>query len=197
LYGGEDTEWVRKFTSALRNVAQVAKIPLEMLYVGKSNPRDKVRKNNATIVSEKLSHVLPDTTLIWFFWVRLESMWYSKVQHGKSVENDTIMQEIMTMLSFDGSDQGWAVISKGSAEMARAKGDTMLTALNEYEMWKENVAGQGFVPALNQHLIDHRTPHHCNRLILPGTAGSIPEKVVCAECGRPMEKFLMYRCCTD
>jgi hypothetical protein len=60
----------------LRNVAQEAKIQLEMLYVGKSNPRDKVRKNNTTIIAEKLSHVLPDPMLIWFFWVRLESMWY-------------------------------------------------------------------------------------------------------------------------
>ncbi|KAE8023572.1 hypothetical protein FH972_009250 [Carpinus fangiana] len=197
LYGGEDMEWVRKFTLALRRVAEEAKIQLEMLYVGKSNPRDKVRKNNITIVAEKLSHVLPDQMLIWFFWVRLESMWYSKVQHGKSVENDTIMQEIMTMLSFDGSDQGWAVISKGSAEMARAKGDTILPALTEFNVWKEKVGEMGFVPALNQHLSDNRTPHHCNRLILPGTAGSIPEKVVCAECGRAMEKFLMYRCCTD
>jgi hypothetical protein len=190
-------EWVRKFTLALRNVAQEAKIQLEMLYVGTGNPRDKVKKNNTTIVAEKLSHVLPDPMLIWFFWVRLESMWYSKVQHGKSVENDTIMQEIMTMLSFDGSDQGWAVISKGSAEMARAKGDSILPALNDFNDWKDNAAEIGFVQALNQHLTDKRTPHHCNRLILPGTAGSIPERVVCAECGRAMEKFLMYRCCTD
>jgi hypothetical protein len=190
-------EWVRKFTLALRNVAQEAKIQLEMLYVGTGNPRDKVKKNNSTIVAEKLSHVLPDPMLIWFFWVRLESMWYSKVQHGKSVENDTIMQEIMTMLSFDGSDQGWAVISKGSAEMARAKGDSILPALNDFNDWKDNAAEIGFVQALNQHLTDKRTPHHCNRLILPGTAGSIPERVVCAECGRAMEKFLMYRCCTD
>jgi hypothetical protein len=35
----------------LRNVAQEAKIQLEMLYVGKSNPRDKVRKNNTTIIA--------------------------------------------------------------------------------------------------------------------------------------------------
>lgn len=197
LYGGEDMEWVKKFTSALRKVAQAAKIPLEMLYVGKSNPREKVRKNNEAIVQDGLSHVLQDTTLIWFFWVRLESMWYSKVQHGKSVETDTIMQEIMTMLTFDGSDQGWAVIGKGSAEIVRAKGDTILPALNGYDEWKDNVADHGFVQALKQHLADHRTPHHCNRLILPGTTGSIPERVVCAECSRPMEKFLMYRCCTD
>lgn len=129
MYGGEDIDWIQRFTTNTQAVARAAKIPLEMLYVGKSNPREKVRKNNSTITIENLSHTLPDLTLIWFFWVRLESMWHSKVQHGKSVENDPIMQEIMTMLSFDGSDQGWAVISKGSAEMAKAKGDTILTTM--------------------------------------------------------------------
>ncbi|KAK9276447.1 hypothetical protein L1049_005980 [Liquidambar formosana] len=124
-------------------------------------------------------------------------MWHSKVQHGRSVENDPIMQEIMTMLSFDGSEQGWAVITKGSGDMAKAKGETMLKCLTEFDLWKELVSQKGFVPALNDHLHELHTPHHCNRLILPGTTGSIPERVVCAECGRPMEKFIMYRCCTD
>lgn len=197
LYGGEDMEWIRKFTTTARAVAQAARIPLEMLYVGKSNPREKVRKNNATIVTENLSHTLPDLTLIWFFWVRLESMWHSKTQHGKSVENDVIVQEIMTMLSFDGSDQGWAVISRGSAEMAKAKGDTILKSLTQFEQWKDRVGQEGFVAALNENLHELHTPQHCNRLILPGATGTIPERVVCAECSRPMEKFIMYRCCTD
>jgi hypothetical protein len=200
LYGGEDMEWVRKFTLTLRSVAQEAKIQLEMLYVGTGNPRDKVKKNNSTIVAEKLSHVLPDPMLIWFFWARLERMWYSKAQHEKSVENDTIMQEVTTMLSFDGSGEGWAVISKGSTEMARANGDTILSALNEFNVWNEKVGEIGFVPALNHYLSDYRryNPHHCYRLILPET-GSIPERLICAECGRAMEKekLVMYRCCTD
>lgn len=197
FYGGEDIEWIRKFTSAAKIVAKEAQIQLEMLYVGKSNPREKVRRNNTTIVNEKLSHVLPDLTLIWFFWVRLESMWHSKVQHKRTVENDSIMQEIMTMLSFDGSEQGWAVISKGSAEMAKAKGDTILNSFLGFDSWKNHAQEIGFVPALNDHLHELHTPLHCNRLILPGTTGSIPERVVCAECGRAMEKFIMYRCCTD
>lgn len=199
LFGGEDIEWVRKFTKTARTVATAANVPIEMLYVGKSNPREKVRKNNDIIGAENLSHRLTDLTLIWFFWVRLESMWHSKIQHGKSVENDSIMQEIMTMLSFDGSEQGWAVICKGSgaSEMAKAKGDTILKALTEYDQWKETVVDLGFVPALIEYLKKLHSPLHCNRLILPGLTGSIPEKVVCAECSRPMEKFIMYRCCTD
>ncbi|KAF8040735.1 hypothetical protein BT93_B2843 [Corymbia citriodora subsp. variegata] len=196
LYGGENIEWIRKFTNTARAVARAAKIPLEMLYVGKSNPREKVRKNNSTILAENLSHVLPDLTLIWFFWVRLESMWHSKVQQGKSVDNDQIMQEIMMMLSFDGSDQGWAVICRG-ANMAKAKGDVILKTLEDYESWQDRVGPEGLVPALKDRLQDEQTPHHCNRLILPSTTGTIPERVVCAECGRVMEKFIMYRCCTD
>ncbi|GLU03178.1 hypothetical protein SLE2022_203930 [Rubroshorea leprosula] len=197
LYGGEDIEWIRKLIALAQAVAQAANIKLEMLYVGKSNPREKVRKNNTTIATEKLSHVFADVSLIWFFWVRLESMWHSKMQRGMTVENDPIMQEIMTMLSFDGSDQGWAVICHGSAEMTRAKGDTLVKSLNEFNQWKEAVNQKGFVRALSDYLHGLHTPHHCNRLILPGTSGSIPERVVCAECGRVMEKFFMYRCCTD
>ncbi|KAF8390540.1 hypothetical protein HHK36_025067 [Tetracentron sinense] len=197
LYGGEDMEWIQKFTMEARKVARDAGIPLEMVYVGKSNPKERVRKNVTTIMVDKLSHCWADLTSIWFFWVRLESMWHSKMQHGKTVENDVIMQEIMTMLSFDGSEQGWAVISRGSAEMAKAKGDTILQCLTEFDSWKENAVPDRFVPALNEHLHKLHTPHHCNRLILPGITGHIPERVVCADCGRPMEKFIMYRCCID
>lgn len=197
LYGGEDMEWIRKFTKTLRGVAMKANIPLEMVYVGKSNPRQKVRKNTAAIEEEKLSRTVAEWTQIWFFWVRLESMWHSKVQSGRKVEDDPIMQEIMTMLSFDGSEQGWAVISKGQTEMAKAKGDTIQTSLENFEAWEERVPEIGFLPALLENLEVLHTPHHCNRLILPETTEKIPERVVCAECGRPMEKFFMYRCCTD
>lgn len=197
MYGGEDIDWIRKFTTTAQEVARAANIQLEMLYVGKSNPRDKIRKNNATIVNENLSHVLPDLTLIWFFWIRLESMWHSKVQHGKSVENDQIMQEIMMMLSFDGSDQGWAVISRGTGDMAKGKGEMFLMSLSQFDKWRNQIEEKGFLPALNNYIQELHTPHHCNRLILPGTTGSVPDMVACAECGRAMEKFIMYRCCTD
>ncbi|XP_031273238.1 protein SIEVE ELEMENT OCCLUSION B-like [Pistacia vera] len=196
LYGGEDIEWIRKFTAMAHSVAQAANIQLEMLYVGKSNPKEKVRRNISTITVEKLSNTLQDLALVWFFWVRLESMWHSKMQHGKSVANDPIMQEIVTMLSFDGSEQGWAVFSEGNV-MAKAKGETIVQSFIDYESWKSYVRERGFVPALNDHLREVHTPHHCNRLVLPGTMGTIPEKVVCAECSRPMEKFIMYRCCND
>lgn len=197
LYGGENIDWIKRFTHTAKEVAMAAQIDLELVYVGKKNAKERVRKITAIISKEGLSHFLPDLTSMWYFWTRLESMLYSKMQHGRNVENDLIMPEVMTMLSFDGSDQGWATMWFGSTEMARAKGDMISESLEKFQEWEENARMKGFVPALREHLLQLQTPHHCNRLILPGVEGGIPERVVCAECGKPMEKYFMYRCCTE
>ncbi|KAJ4974390.1 hypothetical protein NE237_007564 [Protea cynaroides] len=144
LYGGEDIEWIRKFTTTTRAVAQEAGIPFEMVYVGKSKHKDQVGRNISVITMEKLSHCWPDLTSIWFFWVRLESMWHSEMRLGSTIEKDHIMQEIMTMLTFDGSEQGWALISKGSTTMVKAKGDLFLECFQQYEnVWKKFVDVKG------------------------------------------------------
>ncbi|KAH9618621.1 hypothetical protein KSS87_012020 [Heliosperma pusillum] len=196
VYGGEDIDWIRRFTTITRQRARAAGIEMELVYVGKSNAKERIRKNISIIHKEQLSEYWADPTSYWYFWTRLECMLYSKMQHGEDVERDRIMQEVMTILSYDGSDQGWATIWLGS-EMARSKGDNILECFSKYEEWEENARVNGFVPALRDYLLQLHTPHHCNRLILPGVEGGIPEKVVCAECGRPMEKYFMYRCCTD
>ncbi|KAJ9567929.1 hypothetical protein OSB04_003895 [Centaurea solstitialis] len=197
LYGGDDLEWIRKFTKLARDIGKAAGIYLEMVYVGKSGTKERIRKISATISEEQLSHTWPDPTSVWYFWTRLESMLYSKIQDGKNFENDPVMKEVMTMMSFDGSDQGWALICRGSSEMTRANADLAFQSLTEYENWEGDAQEIGFVPALKAYLAKLHTPQHCNRLILPGISGGIPEVVVCSECGRTMEKFFMFRCCTD
>ncbi|XP_038884139.1 protein SIEVE ELEMENT OCCLUSION B-like [Benincasa hispida] len=198
ILGGEDLGWIRSFSTKALEVAKDAEIALEILYVGKSNPGEKIKKNIAAILAEKIIHTLVDPTLIWFFWVRLESMWYSKTQRGNTIEEDPVMQETMTMLSFDSGDQGWALFCKGSTDILRAKAETITNVVSGYEeRWKVHVKDEGFIPAMSKDLQDIHTPEHCNRLILPSSNGTIPEKVVCSECGSAMEKFIMYRCCND
>ncbi|KAA8542200.1 hypothetical protein F0562_023352 [Nyssa sinensis] len=198
LYGGEDIEWIRTFTKTAKDVAKAADFTIEMVYVGKTSVKERVRKIIDLITKENLSHCWIHPTSIWYFWARVESMLFSKIQHGKTVENDRIMQEVLTVLSFDGSDQGWAIIGKGNTlDIARAKGETILKSFTEYAEWEAEAKETGFIPALNNYLYKLHSPQHCNRLILPGISGGIPERVVCAECGRPMEKYFMYRCCTD
>nr|XP_043627094.1 protein SIEVE ELEMENT OCCLUSION B-like [Erigeron canadensis] len=196
LYGGVDIEWIRKFTLIAKDVARAAEIPLEMMYVGKSNRRERLQRIIDIIERDNLSDNLYYPEQIWYFWVRLEKMLYSKSKHTKSSDVDPILQEINTMLTYDGNDEGWAVICRGSNDwMHRANGETVLTGLTNYKDWKDNAQEKGFLPALNDYLMSISSPHHCNRLILPGTTG--PNRVACVECGRLMERFVMYRCCVD
>ncbi|KAF5459974.1 hypothetical protein F2P56_019878 [Juglans regia] len=205
LYGGDDIEWIRKFTTEAKAVAKNAKITLELFYVGKNNvARERMRKITEIIAKEELSDCWTGTELkyMWYFWVRLESMLYSKMQSKKTAENDALMKELMTVHSFNGGEQGWAVVCRSlTDEMARGNGEIVLKSLQEFEKWKEEAANNQFVLALRDHMEKLHTPEHCTRLILPGTTstGGIPpdQKVVCAVCYRPMERYLLYRCCTD
>ncbi|XP_073304456.1 protein SIEVE ELEMENT OCCLUSION B-like [Primulina huaijiensis] len=201
LYGGEDIDWIRKFTVSTRAVASALNVPLEMLYVGKRNPKDKVRRCHEVIDREKLSHIFSLKEYydyVWYFWVRLWSMWNSKKNTALNVDNDHVMQQIMEVLSFDSSDEGWAVFSRGNNEMTKGKGDILLPVLDDYNSWRYKVDHPDkFVTVLDEAIRGIHREHHCNRLILPGHAGYIPEQVVCSECGKIMDKYVMYRCCTD
>ncbi|KAK8703095.1 hypothetical protein V6N13_021425 [Hibiscus sabdariffa] len=49
----------------------------------------------------------------------------------------------------------------------------------------------GFVSAIRGHLEGVVDDHNCTRFILPGINRGIAERVVYAECGRPMEMYLL------
>ena len=70
MFGGDDFEWVRKFSTEARRVAAATRIPLEMVYVGKSSKREQVKKVTTVINVEKLSYAWQDQAMVWFFWVR-------------------------------------------------------------------------------------------------------------------------------
>ncbi|XP_039013092.1 protein SIEVE ELEMENT OCCLUSION B-like isoform X2 [Hibiscus syriacus] len=197
LYGGEKMEWIESFASATKGIAASLEIGLEMVYVGKNNAKERVKKITALINEKQISHTWQDAS-VWFFWNRMESMLYSKTQHGKPDETDVIKQEVMTILGYDGSEeQGWAVFFFGSTEMVRANGEKMLSSMQKFDQWEVFARQMGFVPGLRKHLEGITDDHHCTRLILPGISGEISERVVCAECGRPMEMYFMYRCCVE
>ncbi|XP_043726316.1 protein SIEVE ELEMENT OCCLUSION A-like [Telopea speciosissima] len=202
LYGGEDINWIRDFTTAAREVAiKATNIQFEMVYIGARNLTKRVKENIDIIKKENLSNWWPAEVLSKF-WVRLESMWHSRMQviTKTSIEEDYIMKEIKTMLTYDGSEKGWALISKGSTIMVKAKGDIILNCFRQFDCLKESF---GLVKDFMEVIIDYVKKQeinpklHCNRLILPVTVGSIPEELPCEICRCSMEKFVMYSCCKD
>ncbi|XP_059638526.1 protein SIEVE ELEMENT OCCLUSION B-like [Cornus florida] len=197
VYGGDDIAWIRKFTTTARSVALASGIPLEMVYVGKSSKREQVRRVISTIMMEKLSHCWQEMAMIWFFWTRLESMLFSKIQLGRGDDNDPMMQAIKKILSYDKSG-GWAVLSNGSSVVINGHSSTVLPALSEYDMWKENISVKGFDPSIKEyHDKLHSAAHPCCRFEFPTTAGRIPENMKCPECLRSMEKHSTFVCCHD
>ncbi|KAF5739583.1 hypothetical protein HS088_TW12G00792 [Tripterygium wilfordii] len=195
LYGGDDIEWVRKFTNNARTVALAERIPLEMVYVGKSSKREQVKRVISTITAEKLSYCWQDMTMIWFFWTRLESMLFSKIQLGKADDNDPMMREIKKLLSYD-KEGGWAVLAKGPNVLVNGHSTTFLPTLVEYESWKVNVALRGFDSAFKDHLSKiHAVANPCCKFEFPSSAGKNPENMRCPECHSVMEKYLTFVCC--
>ncbi|KAL0549459.1 hypothetical protein IC582_013941 [Cucumis melo] len=197
LYGGDDIEWIRKFTTTAKTVAQAARIPLEMVYVGKSSKRERVKKIITTITTEKLGYCWQDLTMIWFFWTRIESMLYSKIQLGKADDCDPLMQEIKKLLSYD-KEGGWAVLSKGSNVILNGHSTTVLPTLGSFDSWKQEAADKGFDIAFKNHHDELQgITHPCCRFEFPHTSGRIPENFKCPECDRQMEKLTTFLCCHD
>lgn len=92
LYGGDDLDWIRRFTMAAKATAKDSNVKLEMAYVGKRNHshREQIRRISEAVRAENLSHSWAEPALMWFFWARLESMLYSKIQLGKSDDQDEV-----------------------------------------------------------------------------------------------------------
>ena len=196
MYGGDDVEWVRRFAAAARTVASASGISLEMVYVGKSSKRELVKKVTATINVEKLSYAWQDQAMVWFFWTRLESMLFSKIQLGRADDQDPMMQQIKKLLSYD-REGGWAVLSKGSNILVNGHSTTVLPALGGYDEWKVNVPEKGFNLAFKEyHDKLHDVAHPCCRFEFPITT-RLPESMGCPECRRNMEKYTTFLCCHD
>ncbi|XAR58240.1 hypothetical protein NMG60_11026655 [Bertholletia excelsa] len=197
LYGGDDIEYIRKLTAEARAVARAENIRLEMVYVGKSTKKDKVRRAITTIESEGLSSTWQDL-MIWFFWTRLESMLYSKIQLGKVDELDPMVQEIKKLLSYD-REGGWAVLAHGSDVVVNGHGMTVVRTFAGYDPhWKPNVPAKGFdISFRDYHNVLHKEAHPCCRFEFPSATGRIPEAMKCPECFRIMEKYITFLCCHD
>ncbi|KAK1440917.1 hypothetical protein QVD17_06751 [Tagetes erecta] len=187
LYGGDDIEWIRKFTSNARAMARAAGIPLEMCYVGKSRQRENVRRAINTINIEKLSYCWQDLTLVWFFWIQLK--------HAD--DQDLVMLQIKKLLSYD-KDGSWGLLCHGSQILTNGHGSTMLQTCLEFDIWKEHIHSKGFAFSFkNYHDKLHGATNNCSRFEFSIVEGSIPEGMRCPECHRSMEKHIAFICCHD
>ncbi|KAG8378326.1 hypothetical protein BUALT_Bualt08G0125800 [Buddleja alternifolia] len=191
LYGGDDMQWINKFTSTAHEVAQ-AGIPLKMVYVGK---RDKDEQEMSSLIGKIKKNALTncwEEVMIWFFWTRLRSMLFSKIQLSSYNEHDPVVQEIKKLLIYDGIGT-WAMLCRGSDVSFTGCGPVVLEALQTFNVWKEKMPGVDFLRALKEQYYQIRgSDHPCYHLELQTNSGRIPENMVCPECDRSMEQSAVY-----
>ncbi|XP_042065299.1 protein SIEVE ELEMENT OCCLUSION B-like [Salvia splendens] len=199
LFGGDDYDRIQSFVKEATRVAGEAKIELQMVYIYKKNTRDDHMKKITETLSSTSVEVWEKSTSI-NFWKRMECLLYSKVHQGvKESDRHPFLREAMNMLALGDHDKGWGLISQGAGKkIAKANGDMIIKAFQGYSSWSSAVTTQDFTTALHDHLahLASEFPHHCNRLTLPGIE-DILGTMLCGECQRPMEKFIMYRCCDE
>ena len=203
LYGGEDIYWIKKLKSLAEKVVVTTGISLELVYVSKNKDIDDELKTIFHGTKQNLkSSFLAESKTIGRFWNRLESIFKLKIRTGsvKVIEEDEKVMDIMTMLSYSSSYEGWVVFAeKGSSKMARASGKIALQALSKLaDGWKDH-HNKGFIGVLNIFISGHFSPaKHCNHISLPPSiAETVGDKMKCVICGRPLEYQLMYRCCVE
>ncbi|KAG6532324.1 protein SIEVE ELEMENT OCCLUSION B-like isoform X1 [Zingiber officinale] len=190
LYGGKDLKWIKEFTTEFKRVSEITKTQVKIVYIGK---HVKEVMNQAKVAKYNVD--CWDEAKIRSFWEHVESMWHCKMQHQSNTSNnDVILQELMRMISFGNSEEGWAIFSKGAtSNIVKAHEKELLTCLREWKTSKEE-----FFVELSKKFSNNKTlptDHHCISFVLPRDAANFKEEMLCAQCQKPMEKFVLYRCC--
>ncbi|XP_031108157.1 protein SIEVE ELEMENT OCCLUSION B-like [Ipomoea triloba] len=204
LYGGNDINWIREFTSKVHQLGSKIQLKVKLAYVGKNTMiRSFIDKEKMSICAFGNSYILG------WFWTRLRSMFLSRICYLDSINhfdeecNDEILQGLKKLLAYKGKNtrmEGWALLSKGNKVVVCGHGAKILQVINDYEIWKENVATKGFDEAFKDHhemltSSSSLKSHSCCTLEYPTTLKKITENEKCPECSYLMHKFVTFTCC--
>ncbi|KAL3839965.1 hypothetical protein ACJIZ3_024556 [Penstemon smallii] len=195
VYGGDEVEWISKFVTTTNKVKQDARIPLEILYVGMSNRKERATKILKWMKDKEAGHFLAEIDIL-FFWNRLEHMKRSKIKgKGKTtVGEDPILQGLMKLLSYD-QNGSWAALFKGAELVVIGHGDPVLLTINKYcDEWKGNT-NKGFDTAFKEYFDTNKEIDiYSTRVVLPSNFEETIDVLQCCECNRNMAKHIMFNC---
>uniref|UniRef100_A0A7N0T0U9 Sieve element occlusion C-terminal domain-containing protein n=1 Tax=Kalanchoe fedtschenkoi TaxID=63787 RepID=A0A7N0T0U9_KALFE len=188
LYGGNDFEWSRKFTTQVRKVLSDACILAEMIYVGEN------------IKLDPQSYSL-DLRKVCYFWSRLESLLISRYRSFSAgdIGTDPILGEVKKLLSYKYAET-WACLRTPSSDsMVHGLGDVMLQGFIEFEMWERDVQPKEFAKEFQNHIEQltrgSSSSQACRHIVLHNDNRDAVESLKCPSCDHFMEKKISYGCC--
>ncbi|CAK9180531.1 unnamed protein product [Ilex paraguariensis] len=192
IFSSSSLDWIREFSSKVKEIKSTG-MQLDMIYVGTRNQSEHVQKILAIIDDEKLGSSL---TLIKmnFFWIRLDSMKKSIVRQEQTVHTQRILEEVSEILDSDKIEKDWVVIGRGSATgLVKLQGKKIMEYFDLFPVWGENVGKVGLMAAIRAALEPPLPATRCNYSNVVSYDERLMEgTVVCEQCKRPMEKFVIY-----
>ena len=134
-----------------------------------------------------------DYTLTPRFWITQWGYFVIKSQiKGSSAAETT--EDILRLISYE-NENGWAVLSVGSAPLLVGRGNLILGVLEDFNKWKRTLNIKAFPDAFKDYFNELNLKFHtCERMTLPGFSGWIPMIVNCPECPRFMETGISFKC---
>ena len=128
------------------------------------------------------------------FWISQWGFFIIKSQLTGSSASETT-EDILRLISYE-NENGWAILTVGSAPLVVARGNLVLGVFEDLNAWKKNLNLKGFPNSFKDYFeqLALRT-HQCEKVILPGFSGWIPMIVNCPECPRFMETGINFNCC--
>ena len=182
-YGGKNNDWIQQFTEKATNLAndpviKGASISIELFCVGKNSKGED------------------DHSILGRFWNVIDNFFFSKSH--KETESDThnkVTQEIQKLLSYK-TQNGWAVLCKGSKLVFSGHGTIVLKVLEQFDQWKQfvqqKIAFEICFKKRHDEILE--VGHPCRHFAVPKNDGTIPESIKCPDCHRVMEMYIEFKC---
>ncbi|KGN61636.1 protein SIEVE ELEMENT OCCLUSION B [Cucumis sativus] len=185
FYGGKDIDWIQKFEEKVVDIKNDRSmrdngITFEIVHIGINKNTTKGEDDNNSNMAR--------------FWISQWGFFIIKSQLTGSSASETT-EDILRLISYE-NENGWAILTVGSAPLVVARGNLVLGVFEDLNAWKKNLNLKGFPNSFKDYFeqLALRT-HQCEKVILPGFSGWIPMIVNCPECPRFMETGINFNCC--
>ncbi|KAG6594041.1 Protein SIEVE ELEMENT OCCLUSION B, partial [Cucurbita argyrosperma subsp. sororia] len=171
FYGGKDPNWIQQFEEKVVEI--------------KNDPYTKEKGYTFEIVE------VNDFTLTPRFWITQWGYFIIKSQLTNSSETETT-EDILRLISYK-DENGWAVLTVGSAPLVVGRGNLILGVLKDFNKWKTTLTA--FHDVFKEKFgLQSLLNRPCERITLPQFSGWIPTEVNCPECPFVMEIGISFKC---
>ena len=135
-----------------------------------------------------------DPKLMARFW-KVQWGYFIVKSQIKGLSASETSEDILRLVSYENED-GWAVVTIGSAPLLVGNDILILRLFDDFPNWKQNLHFKAFPNAFRDSFNELALKtHECDRVIFPEFSGWIPMVVNCPGCPRFMQKDTAFKCC--